>query len=216
MQTNISINKLVPTNDRIIRKALRTVLEKGLEKYNLENKHSAKIFEEFGVRHGIARIDVAVINGVMHGYEIKSDRDTLERLSEQMNEYSAVFDKITLVVGRRHLYNAINIVPDWWGIMVAKIDVNHEIFFQIIREAEDNQNQIGISIARLLWREEALQILEERNKANGVRSKPREFIYGRLADVLDTDTLKEKVKYTLLVSRGDWRSGMPLVLSGDL
>ena len=149
-------------------------------------------------------------------YEIKSDRDTLERLPEQMNEFNDVFDKLTLVVGKRHLYAAINIVPDWWGIVVAKIDATNKIFFQTIREAGNNQNQVGVSIARLLWKEEALQILEERNNARGVRSKSREFIYQKLARVLDIDTLKEKVRDTLLVSRGDWRSGVPLVLSGGL
>lgn len=201
MKKKVSINKIVPTNDRIIRTALRTIIEKGVEKYNLENKHPAKIIEEFGIKHGVARIDIAVINGIMHGYEIKSDRDTLERLSEQMNEYNAVFDKLTLVVGRRHLYNAINIIPDWWGIMAAKVDINKKIVFYNIREADNNPEQIGVSIARLLWREEALRILEEQNRAKGVRSKPRDLIYKRLASVLDIETLKDQVKYTLLVSR---------------
>ena len=80
MVNNISTNKIVPTNDRIIRDALRIDLEKKLEEYNLENKHSSKIFEEFRVQHGMARIDFAVINSIMHGFEIKSDLDTLERL----------------------------------------------------------------------------------------------------------------------------------------
>lgn len=108
---------------------MRVILDKELEKHRSYNKQPSKIFEEFGVRHGTVRIDLAIINGVMHGYEIKSDRDTLSRLPEQMNKYNAVFDKITLVVGKRHLYNAINIVPDWWGIVVAKIDTNNEIAF---------------------------------------------------------------------------------------
>ncbi len=211
-----TFHKMVSTTDKIIRAALRNILDKDQEEYRSENERPAEIFEELGVRHGTARIDIAVINGVMHGYEIKSDRDTLSRLPEQMNEFNDVFDKLTLVVGKRHLYNAINIVPDWWGVIVAKIDANHEIFFQTIREAETNQDQIGVSIARLLWKEEALQILEERSKAKGVRSKPREFIYQRLADVLDTDTLKEKVRNALLISRGDWRSDMPLMSSGGL
>lgn len=213
METNTSHNT-VSTNDEIIRTALRAVLEKDLKKYRLENKNPAEIFEELGVRHGTARIDIAVINGIMHGYEIKSDRDTLSRLPEQMAEYNAVFDKLTLVVGKHHLYNAINIIPDWWGIMVAKINANNEVVFYTIREAEDNQEQVGVSIARLLWREEALQILEEQNKAAGFYSKTRGLIYERLANVLDVDTLKERVRETLLVSREGWRSGMPLVPSG--
>ncbi len=209
MKTNI-LHEIIATNDIMIRSALKKKL-----KQNHAKDKRARIIEELGIQHGIARIDIAVVNGTMHGYEIKSDRDTLKRLPEQMNEFNTVFDKLTLVVGRRHLYDAINIIPDWWGIMVAKIDSNNEIIFYTIREAEDNQKQIGVSIARLLWRNEALQILEEQNKARGIRSKPRELIYKRLADVLDTNTIKKRVRHTLLVSREDWRSDSPLILNDD-
>jgi len=207
---------MVYTSDKIIRIALRNNLNKDLIRYRSEGGNPVNIFEEFCVHHGTARIDIAIINGIMHGYEIKSDRDTLHRLPEQINEFNKVFDKLTLVVGKRHLYRAINIIPDWWGITLVKINTSHKIYFQTIREAENNPNQTGISIVRLLWRREALQILEEQNKAKGIRSKPREFIYQRLANVLDVNELKEKVKHALLVSRGDWRSDKLLVLNGDL
>ncbi|MEA3463613.1 MAG: sce7726 family protein [Patescibacteria group bacterium] len=197
-------------NDHNIRVALINYLEKSYSKIP-----DTKIIEELGITHGAARIDIAVINGVMHGYEIKSDIDTLERLPEQMDEFNTVFDKVTLVVGKRHLYDAINLVPDWWGIMLAKVDTNNMIIFNTIREDNNNPGQVGISIARLLWREEALQILEKRNKATGVRSKPREFIYERLANTLNVDDLKEQVRYALLISREDWRSDLRLILNGD-
>ena len=117
-----------------------------------------------------------------------------------------VFDKITIIVGRNHLYEAIKIIPDWWGITVAKIDSSNRIVFHTIREAEKNKHQKGISIARLLWREEALSILENRNDAKGIRSKQREIVYDRLAKTLDLDTLKNHVRDALLVSREGWRS----------
>jgi len=211
MRKDKKVKELIPTNDRVIRTALRAILKDNFEENNQSNKHHLKIFEEFGVGHGIARIDMAVINGIMHGYEIKSDRDTLKRLSDQMNEYNAVFDKVTLVVGKSHLYNAINIIPDWWGIMIAKIVKNKKIAFNTIREADYNPEQKGVSIARLLWREEALKILEEKNKAVGFHSKPRSLIYEELANVLDEETLKNKVKNILLISREDWRSDVQLM-----
>lgn len=204
---------MISTNDKIIRTVLREFLDKELERYRASG-HNAEIFEELGIRHGMARIDFAIINGIMHGYEIKSDRDTLNRLPEQMEEFSAVFDKLTLVVGKHHLYNAMHIIPDWWGVMVAKSDSDSNIIFQTIREPDDNKGQVKISMARLLWREEALQILEERHKADGMRHKPRELIYKKLADILNTDDLREKVS-TLLVSREGWRSGVQPMPSGD-
>ncbi len=174
---------------------------------------SAEIIEELGIQHGMARIDIALVNGVMHGYEIKSDCDTLERLPEQVQEFNTVFDKLTIIVGKRHLYHAVHVVPDWWGITVAKFDNANRLVLQVIREPEKNSWQVGVSIARLLWKNEALQILERRNRAAGLRSKPREVIYARLADVLDIKTLKKTVS-ALLVSREHWRSGAQLTPNG--
>lgn len=205
-----NFNNIISTNDLIIRSALK----KDLKKLHARDK-DLRIIEELGVRHGSARIDIAVVNGIMHGYEIKSDRDTLERLPEQMTEFNAVFDQITLVVGKQHLYQAIHIVPDWWGVTIAKINTRGRVVFHIIRNPEDNKEQDKVSIARLLWRQEALRILEEHDQAYGVRSKPREFVYKRLADVLETDVLKERVRETLIVSRGDWRFGLSPMLCGD-
>jgi hypothetical protein len=196
------------TNDKVIRIALKKYLE------DLHARDSKlRIVEELGVEHGAARVDIAVINGALHGYEIKSDRDTLSRLPEQMDAYNAVFDRVTLVVGRQHLYEAINLVPDWWGITIAKADSSSSIIFICIREAKENFGQCNLSIARLLWREEALRILEEAGKADGVRSKPREHIYKKLSAILDQETLEEKVRSVLFV-REDWRSDAPLVLNG--
>lgn len=201
------------TNDKIIRRALQVFLDKELARYRKRGCR-AEIIEELGVHHGTARIDFALINGTMHGYEIKSDCDTLDRLPEQIEEFNAVFDELTLVVGRRHLYRSIHIVPDWWGVVVAKFDSNDHIIFQTIREPDNNKDQVGASVVGLLWRKEALQILKDRNEADGLRGKPREIIYERLAAVLDIETLKRTVS-TLLVSREHWRSDAPLTLNGD-
>jgi len=200
MKTDI-FHKVLSTNDFVIRSALKEVLKKR----HAQDKE-LRIIEELGVLHGRVRIDVAVVNGIIHGYEIKSDRDTLERLPEQMTEFNAVFDRLTLVVGKKHLYRAIHIVPDWWGIIIAKIDTEGRVVFHTIREPDGNNEQDKVSIARLLWREEALRILEEHDQADGVRSKTREFVYERMASALDIETLKYKVRDVLLNSRGNWRS----------
>ena len=204
--------KIFSTKDKSIRVTLRKVLEKKLNEYR-DKGFNAEIFEELSVQHGTARIDFAIVNGIMHGYEIKSDCDTLERLPEQIKEFSSVFDELTLVVGKRYLYEAIHMIPDWWGIIVAKTDIDGQVILQTIREPEKNKEQVGLSIARLLWREEALRILEERKKAEGLRYKRREFIYEKLADELDTETLKKQVS-DLLVSREGWRSDSRLVTNG--
>ena len=196
------------TNDKIIRAALKAELER---RHTGDDK--LRIVEEFGIEHGAVRIDIAVVNGVLHGYEIKSDRDTLLRLPEQMDAYNSVFDQVTLVVGKQHLYDAVNLVPHWWGVTVAKFGSDGSVVLNRIREARKNAQQRSVSIARLLWRSEALRILEEAGKADGLRSKPRELMYERLCTILDLPQLEEKVR-EILFFREDWRSDAPLVLNG--
>ncbi|MFA5755016.1 MAG: sce7726 family protein [Candidatus Paceibacterota bacterium] len=207
MKKNVFKN-IIPTNDLNIRSALK----RDLIHYHTQDK-KVRIIEELGIQHGTARIDIAVINGIMHGYEIKSDKDTLQRLPEQIDVFNSVFDKMTLVVGKNHLYQAINMVPEWWGIIVAKINDNDSVIFNTIRKEEFNMNQNSISVARLLWRDEALKILERNKEADGFYSKPRDLIYKKLADLLDKKTLSGEVRETIFL-RTDWRPDSLLILNG--
>jgi len=209
---SVSINtfeKMTLTNDGIIRKELK----KNLEKYHYENDHKVRIIEELGVVHGTARIDIAVVNGIMHGYEIKSDKDTLQRLPEQIGAYNSVFNQVTLVVGKSHLFEAFKLVPDWWGIMTARVDENGLVSFNTIRQAEENEALEPTAVAKLLWKDEALHILEEAGEISGLRSKPRIVIYEKLSELFDQDTLTEKVR-EVLCFRTDWRPDSPLVQNG--
>jgi hypothetical protein len=202
--------KMKSTNDLNIRCAL---------KEELQSRHAqdkkVRIIDELGISHGSARIDIAVVNGIMHGYEIKSDQDTLQRLPEQMSIFNAVFDKVTLVVGKSHLYDAIKMIPDWWGIVVAKADTNGLVTFNVIREEGKNKDQDMVSIARLLWREEALKVLEESGEARGFYSKPCDSIYEKLSVTLDKNALSAKVRETIFF-RPDWRLDAPLMTNGGL
>lgn len=198
------------TND----KQIRTALIGDLEALHEGDKHT-KIIEELGLRHGAARVDVAVVNGSLHGYELKSDLDTLSRLPEQMRIYNSVLDKVTLIVGKHHLHPAIKLIPDWWGIEIAKIiNTNGKIVFYKIRKAEENPLKDSVAIAKLLWRKEALELLEKTNCAKGVRTKKRQIIYERLASVMTQKNLRKKVRDCLL-SRTNWRLEKSHMLSGD-
>src|SRR5258708_36353109 len=75
------------------------------------------IIEELGLCHGDARAGIAVVNGVLHGFEIKSERDSLERLAHQVDAYGRAFGYATLVTCEKHLAEARARVPRWWGII---------------------------------------------------------------------------------------------------
>jgi hypothetical protein len=186
------------TNDSVIRGALVKRLSDDFPNY--------KVIPELGIWHGAARIDVAVVNGSLRGFEIKSDRDTLDRLPEQIPAYNAIFDQVTLVVGCKHFVEAFKMIPDWWGVETAHIDDAGLISFNKIRKPTDNPAQHSMSIARLLWRHEALDKLESLGKADGIRSKPREVVYERLAHSVELEPLKKFVWGVLQSSRQNWRA----------
>ena len=95
------------------------------------------IFEELGVQHGLARIDLAVVNGELHGFELKSARDTLARLPEQAESYGRVFDRITLVVEERHVRGAVELVPDWWGVQSCLPGIRQTSFLRFEARREE-------------------------------------------------------------------------------
>ena len=194
------------TNDGQIREALMAALVCRLEKYRKKTGHPTRIIQELGLCNGKNRVDIATVNGILHGYEIKSDLDTLERLPRQLEEYDKVFDKMTLVVGEKHIISALEIIPDWWGVELAKIDVNGVVNFSEIREASKNPSQESRAIAKLLWRQEALALLSKSNNEKITGRSSREKIYGHLIELFSRDELLEVVR-TILISRQDWKAG---------
>lgn len=190
-----------PFSDSEIRAALKKDLVQSL---GVDDE--TLILEEVGLRHGMVRVDMVVLNGTLHGYEVKSDRDSLRRLPRQASTYNQVLDYITLVVGERHMQNAIGMVPDWWGISLVKCRGHQTVEFAAIRQPRENPSRDKLSIAKLFWRGEALSILEEMHAADGFRSKPRAAIYHRLLELLSIDELRDRVRHKLR-TRTDWRSG---------
>ena len=75
------------------------------------------VIEELGLNKGAVRVDVAVVNGIMHAYEIKSDADSLRRLTRQAEHYGKCFDRVSLVFGQKHLELARKAVPEWWELL---------------------------------------------------------------------------------------------------
>lgn len=84
------------------------------------HKSPTGLVHEFRIPRPSGRADVAVINGEVVGYEIKSDSDTLKRLPRQIKCFSALFDRVNLVTTTTHVVQARAVVPDWWGIVVVK------------------------------------------------------------------------------------------------
>ncbi len=170
-------------------------------------KSDVRIVDEMAVMSGECRVDVAVINGRLEGFEIKSERDSLARLPRQAAAYGLVFDRMTVLCAERHLEHITSTVPTWWGIEIAS-QGDDEIRLRRVRSAKANRNIEPKAIAQLLWHAEALEALEALGIAKGVRSKPRDVLWTALAESMTTRDLRRLVRERLR-ARADWLARGP-------
>ena len=180
---------------------VRQALHKTEVRRILEADPSSLVVDELGLFEGKYRIDVAVINIKLHGYEIKSRLDNLDRLPTQQDSYSRIFDRMTLVADEHHVARAVTIVPPWWGLIAVsmKDGVPH---LNEIWPSRQNLNVEPHALCQLLWRDEALQLLKDLGLASGLRTKSRRLMWRALAAVLAPDELKIAVHKALKARQG--------------
>jgi hypothetical protein len=180
-------------------------------RYHLHNEYLAHfkrdgesiVVDELGVCNGISVVDVAVINGSLHGFEIKSDSDTLLRLPKQVESYSKVFDYATIVVNGKYVNRVAQLIPDWWGIWLI-YEKDNTVQQTVIREARRNQQIDPFAVAQLLWKEEALDLLDKIGLSKGNKTKRRWLLWEILATEIPLSDLCENVRY-YLKKRADWK-----------
>lgn len=183
--------------DRDVRHAVRQMLAA-----KFDRDEGTRIVEEMGIWSGSVRIDLAVINGELSGFELKSERDTLERLPSQSDLYSRVFDRIVLVVAGRHVDKACGMIPSWWGVIVAT-EACGAIDLSGAREPALNPSPDPYLVAQLLWKEEALSVLDTMGMARGMRAKRVKVIHQLLAKELSYSALAAHVR-SALKQRNQW------------
>lgn len=163
------------------------------------------VLDELGLCNGDARVDVAVINGMIHGYEIKSEKDSLERLPRQVKAYNATLDRVTLVVYTGHQAKAEELIPDWWGIKTAIEGARGAVYFEDIRRPRLNPSVDPRAISTLLWKNEVEEALEVRGLLDGFRGKPKRILYDRIASSLSITEIRTLTRQCLK-DRTNWRS----------
>lgn len=166
---------------------------------------TTRVIDELGIFEGKFRIDVAVVNDFLHGYEIKSAEDNLDRLQSQQAAYNKVFDKLTLVADEHHVEEAMKVVPPWWGLMVAGMR-NGVPYVDEIWAPRLNPEVDPFAVCQLLWKEEAMSILQERKLSAGLWTSRRKVLWEKLTLSMDLGELREIVRETLK-NRENWREG---------
>ena len=144
-----------------------------------------RVIEEKVIKRSRADV-MAIVDGGIIGFEIKSDSDSYTRLKTQVKNYDQFFDKCYVVVGESHIHVAEHI-PDYWGIIV----VNQENVI-VDRDAEicpkvKLRNQLD-----MLWRNELLNIQLKEGLPKLANWK-RIDIYKRLIETAGEPTIKADV-----------------------
>lgn len=188
------------TKDQEIRRAL--MASQYIAKLRIEDKETL-VMEEFALITGETRIDLAVLNGSFHGFEIKSDKDTLERLPHQADYYKKVFQYLCLVVGRKYVEKTVSMLPEYWGILIADKKDGITTLLEY-RRSSKNMCLDSYAIASMLWREEALSILMKFELIKGIKSKPKKVLWSRLSENLPLEILESEVR-SAIKARRDWR-----------
>ena len=171
------------------------VVRDSLRKEVLAAVPRAEAVYEFWVPRSHERADVALIGPRMDGFEIKTERDTLKRLPRQAAAYARLFDRCYVVLAERHVEDALDILPAWWGITVIRGDSTPG--FERIRQADINHNVDPETLVRLLWRDEVHATL----CAFGAPPDPRAGrfrMWEQLLALVDLEALKVAVREALI------------------
>lgn len=192
-------------NDKIIRVSL-------IKKLKLEfpdtNGERNLIVNEMALCRGIARADIAVVNGSLHGYEIKSSEDNLNRLDHQLEIYSKCFDYISVVTTEKHLSHVYAACPRTIGIAEAKI-VKGSVHIVNRRLPKRNKQVDALSILELLWKDETLKLAARLNLSEGLKGKSKKLIWQHIASNASLRAIQDLIR-DILKSRQGWRSDLAL------
>ncbi|EGO6705200.1 sce7726 family protein [Enterococcus faecalis] len=156
----------------------------------LRKKHygekDTKIINEMGLINGASRIDIAVVNGVLHGYELKSESDNLTRLPNQIINYNRIFERMTIVTDRKYIEPVKEIIPDWWGIMTVRKDKKGLVSLKKGRKIATQDEE---ALLNLLWKEEYNDLID-------ILGYPKSYKKMRKKEIFDL-VLKDERKSTI-------------------
>lgn len=188
------------TNDNEIRAYLHKLL---YTRY--KNKPNTLIIDEFSLEHGRNRADLVVIGSYIHGYEIKSSKDNLDRLPKQLLQYQKNFQKLSLFVAENHLSEVLQLAPAWCNVFSVHKGPRGGIRSICIQKGTINRNINSIAIAHILWRSEAISILNKYGITDNLTNKTRSNLYQQITSILSVHQLIDEVR-KCLAQRGDWKA----------
>jgi hypothetical protein len=171
---------------------------------HLKDHPDTLVIDELGLAHARSRIDVAVINGSIHGYEIKSSRDKLDRLDVQIDIYRQTLQKLTVVAASRHVDGVLTRAPEWCGVIEAEQRPRGGIRFNVVRTARTNPDVDPVMMAHLLWRTEVMDLLLQIGYPPRELRRSRKQLYELLCEALTLREITTSIR-TFMTQRRAWR-----------
>lgn len=159
--------------------------------------HTASMLNEF--RAGNCKADLVILNGTATVYEIKSERDSLARLANQVDNYKRVFAKVYVIASESHVNGVLATVPDDVGVLC----LSKRYRITTVREATDCPARIcPVTVFESLRAVEAVAIL----KAMGsdvpqVPNTQRHTVMREIFATLDPTALHVEMVQTLKRTR---------------
>lgn len=116
--------------------AYKAVITKNL----LLGRHSLKtasLITEFRVEN--CKVDVAIFNGTSTAYEIKSERDNLDRLKDQVDTYKKFFAKVYVITGENHLGEVLATTSPGVGVLL----LNNRFGISTVRDVQEEPKRVS-------------------------------------------------------------------------
>ena len=167
-----------------------------IQRLKKSSKPPRAILEELRVHNGNAIADVVAAYKYLHCYEIKSDRDSIERVKKQAIYYDLVFRKTTLVTTEKHAARAAKFTPEHWGIVVARCK-DGKVIFSSKRKAEMSPHFNKELALLTLWRPELAALAEPISSSN-LNKLSRKNLAELLANNLSEIKISEDISKQLV------------------
>ena len=145
-----------PFEKEIKKVVLNHLLSKG------KIKNDTILINELTIDSFARRVDLAtLVDGKIIAYEIKSDADSLYRLSGQLEKYKQYFDKIIVVTTIKHIEKILTMIPnniEVWAVIEGKIKIKKRGKFSNIEDKGDYLDLLRVQDMRKLAKKFKIQL----------------------------------------------------------
>lgn len=192
---NITLGELFEKSYNQLLKNYRNeyVFKNAIAKKILIGRHSitsSSLYTELRVE--TSKADIAIFNGTSHIYEIKTNLDTFERLSKQIEDYKKVFEYVNIVSVEAKVDTIKALVDDDIGIIV----LTDKYTLSPIRKAKSRLKKLDKeALFNMLRKDEYIKVIQ--NNFGYVPDVPNTKIFSASKELFITLSVEQTHKEVL-------------------